>query len=525
MLDRDQASLAQRFDVTAVGPFWALGAGDGRAPPRQAASRRSRSASESRGPRLVPRLGTEPEREIVPDPFLTWELRTHFGQPAEPPAAPPETLERSGSRTTWRWPRATARAAAIFAEISAGARADQGAVRRRHRSCSGRRSTRAPARSSRSSCAQGPAASDVVLAVRSRVVERPAVRDDGGPGRPRGRTADGDLAAALEGGLPLCRSGADPEAARDGGVLGVPDGTRARPRAEARGSRRRVGGRGPAAAMSGHAPLSPWTRPRVPVFTFGHELSPNRVGSDPRARGGLRRTSASRPVAGAARVGRADRLDVPGAEDLGPPEPKPAAPPPDAQAPAAATPVEAAPPRPASSRPDGNVRPGQATATGTLGGDISESQVRDVVEKHGEMFDECYKIGVKSSPKFTGKVTVKATIGPTGKVNKADVVKVDREESAGRSLRGRYVREDAVPHAARRGHDRHHLSHRVQRRRDSCNPEESPGRARPGSSWSGVRSLAELPGPLGGAYRRRATMNELGRRGPGRELARRPRRA
>lgn len=103
------------------------------------------------------------------------------------------------------------------------------------------------------------------------------------------------------------------------------------------------------------------------------------------------------------------------------PEPKPAAPLPDAQAPAAATPVEAPPP--AASRPDGNVRPGAATATGTLGGNISEMQVRDVVEKHGEMFDECYKIGVKSSPKFTGKVTVKATIGPTGRVNRADVVR------------------------------------------------------------------------------------------------------
>ncbi|CAN96750.1 unnamed protein product [Sorangium cellulosum So ce56] len=106
-----------------------------------------------------------------------------------------------------------------------------------------------------------------------------------------------------------------------------------------------------------------------------------------------------------------------------PPEPKPAAPPPDAQAPAAGTPVEAPPPPPANARPDGNVRPGAATATGTLGGNISEMQVRDVVEKHGELFDECYKIGVKSSPKFTGKVTVKATIGPTGRVNRADVVR------------------------------------------------------------------------------------------------------
>ncbi|WP_437575103.1 TonB family protein [Sorangium sp. So ce887] len=99
------------------------------------------------------------------------------------------------------------------------------------------------------------------------------------------------------------------------------------------------------------------------------------------------------------------------------------APPPASQVPGAAVPVEAAAPKPAAPRGDGNVKPGAATATGTLGGNISEAQVRDVVEKYGQQFDECYKIGVKSSPKFVGKVTVKATIGPSGKVNKADVVR------------------------------------------------------------------------------------------------------
>jgi hypothetical protein len=33
-------------------------------------------------------------REVVPDPFLQWELRAHFGQPAEAPAAAPATLEQ-----------------------------------------------------------------------------------------------------------------------------------------------------------------------------------------------------------------------------------------------------------------------------------------------------------------------------------------------------------------------------------------------------------------------------------------------
>ncbi|WP_438023820.1 TonB family protein [Sorangium sp. So ce233] len=102
------------------------------------------------------------------------------------------------------------------------------------------------------------------------------------------------------------------------------------------------------------------------------------------------------------------------------------APPPGSQVPGAtapAAPAATAPPRPSAASGGGSVKPGAAVATGTLGGSISEAQVREVVEKHGELFDECYKIGVKTSPKFMGKVTVKATIGPSGKVNRADVLK------------------------------------------------------------------------------------------------------
>ncbi|AUX46342.1 hypothetical protein SOCE26_078480 [Sorangium cellulosum] len=102
------------------------------------------------------------------------------------------------------------------------------------------------------------------------------------------------------------------------------------------------------------------------------------------------------------------------------------APPPGAQVPqtkpAAAAATDATG-KPAAGGSHGSVRPSTGTATGTLGGNISEADVRDVVEKHGELFDECYKIGIKGSPKFMGKVTVKATIGPSGKVNKADVVR------------------------------------------------------------------------------------------------------
>ncbi|WP_437955928.1 AgmX/PglI C-terminal domain-containing protein [Sorangium sp. So ce119] len=101
------------------------------------------------------------------------------------------------------------------------------------------------------------------------------------------------------------------------------------------------------------------------------------------------------------------------------------APPPGSQVPGAAAPPPptTAPPRPGAPSGGGSVKPGAAVATGTLGGSISEAQVRDVVERHAELFDECYKIGVKTSPKFMGKVTVKATIGPSGKVNRADVLK------------------------------------------------------------------------------------------------------
>src|SRR5262249_35251980 len=38
--------------------------------------------------------GTEPARSIVPDPYATWEIRTHFGQPATVPPEPPRTLEQ-----------------------------------------------------------------------------------------------------------------------------------------------------------------------------------------------------------------------------------------------------------------------------------------------------------------------------------------------------------------------------------------------------------------------------------------------
>ncbi|WP_437285889.1 ArnT family glycosyltransferase [Sorangium sp. So ce406] len=178
MLDRDQATLARRFDITAVGPFWALGAAAGAHVDADVPRARGIEAFSfrEREPGLLAWYlvsGTEPEREIVPDPFLTWELRAHFGQPAAPPATAPETLEQK--RIAHNIALAAgdgARAAALLAEISAalaplGARFDDGTELLGTTFHEGARSlltifVRAG----------GPAADDVALAVRSRVVER-----------------------------------------------------------------------------------------------------------------------------------------------------------------------------------------------------------------------------------------------------------------------------------------------------------------------------------------------------------------
>lgn len=90
MDDAAQADLARRFHVAAVGPIWILGLRAGE-PGIETWAIREREPSLLEWYFLS---GTEPAREIAPDPFLAWELRTHFGQPAEAPAAAPATLEQ-----------------------------------------------------------------------------------------------------------------------------------------------------------------------------------------------------------------------------------------------------------------------------------------------------------------------------------------------------------------------------------------------------------------------------------------------
>jgi 4-amino-4-deoxy-L-arabinose transferase-like glycosyltransferase len=85
-----QATVAKDFHVTAVGPFWEVAEGEPAAP----IDAFSFVESEPSWWEWYLVSGTEPHREVTPDPWLTWELRTHFGQEAAPPTAPPATLEQ-----------------------------------------------------------------------------------------------------------------------------------------------------------------------------------------------------------------------------------------------------------------------------------------------------------------------------------------------------------------------------------------------------------------------------------------------
>jgi 4-amino-4-deoxy-L-arabinose transferase-like glycosyltransferase len=114
MLSDAQEKLTKEFAVTAVGPFWKI-VENAPAAPIEAYSFVEREPSWWEWYFIS---GTEPHREIVPDPYRTWELRVHFGQAAEIPSAPPATLDQK--RIAHNIALASgdiAKAAALFAEI------------------------------------------------------------------------------------------------------------------------------------------------------------------------------------------------------------------------------------------------------------------------------------------------------------------------------------------------------------------------------------------------------------------------
>jgi TonB family protein len=119
----------------------------------------------------------------------------------------------------------------------------------------------------------------------------------------------------------------------------------------------------------------------------------------------------------------------PGPQPAPPPkassEPTPATASPTPTASASTAPPEEPAPTGPNPRAGGDGKPvaGEGIATGSFAGSISQSEIRDVITQHGYAFDECYRIGAGKTTQFVATVTVKATIGPSGKVTVAEIKK------------------------------------------------------------------------------------------------------
>lgn len=69
--------------------------------------------------------------------------------------------------------------------------------------------------------------------------------------------------------------------------------------------------------------------------------------------------------------------------------------------------------------------PQSATVVNTtpLSGKMTQQEIADILSKNAAYFNDCYTIGAGKGQEFKGTVTVKATIGPSGAVTVAEVVK------------------------------------------------------------------------------------------------------
>ena len=54
---------------------------------------------------------------------------------------------------------------------------------------------------------------------------------------------------------------------------------------------------------------------------------------------------------------------------------------------------------------------------------LTQSDVLAQVNKSADLFNKCYSLGAGASKTWRAKVTIKATVGPTGNVSSADVMK------------------------------------------------------------------------------------------------------
>jgi TonB family protein len=124
---------------------------------------------------------------------------------------------------------------------------------------------------------------------------------------------------------------------------------------------------------------------------------------------------------------------VAGCAPAGPP---PAAPatgsPPAAAQPAgmtmpAADPAEQKQPSPKDAAPGAASAPppppvGKAKADAPMLTKITQEDILAAVNQSGETFNKCYALGAGASKSYAARITVKATVGPTGTVNTVEVV-------------------------------------------------------------------------------------------------------
>jgi hypothetical protein len=86
----DLRAASSRYHVTAVESFWLID-------PKEPAGPITGYSFAEHEPSLLEGLSqgrVEPIREVVPDPFVTWEWRSMMGQPTTRPTAEPRTLEQ-----------------------------------------------------------------------------------------------------------------------------------------------------------------------------------------------------------------------------------------------------------------------------------------------------------------------------------------------------------------------------------------------------------------------------------------------
>lgn len=62
-------------------------------------------------------------------------------------------------------------------------------------------------------------------------------------------------------------------------------------------------------------------------------------------------------------------------------------------------------------------------STTPLSGKLTQQEIAEILSRNAAYFNDCYTIGAGKGQEFRGTVTVKATIGPSGAVSAAEVLK------------------------------------------------------------------------------------------------------